>query len=109
MSDQHQVAVCQRCGRGFMLTTTYRDFLRRRGTKVVTPVLCTTCFLKGGPLPKRRGKVKWFSPHKHYGFITTGEGEEVFFTSTSFLGATRYVRDRRPGFMYAILRKVQQR
>jgi len=49
-------------------------------------VLCTTCFLKGGPLPKRRGKVKWFSPHKHYGFITTGEGEEVFFHQHQLLG-----------------------
>ena len=86
MSNQHQAAVCQRCGRGFMLTTTYRDLLGRRGAKVVTPVLCTTCFLKGGPLPKQRGRVKWFSPHKHYGFIVTGKGEEVFFHQHQLLG-----------------------
>ena len=79
MSNQHKAAVCQRCGRGFMLTTTYRDLLSRRGAKVITPVLCTTCFLKGGPLPKQQGRVKWFSSHKHYGFIVTGKGEEVFF------------------------------
>jgi len=79
MSTQHQAAVCQRCGRGFMLTTAYRDFLGRQGAKVVTPVLCVTCFVKGGPLPKERGRVKWFSRHRHYGFIITGEGEEVFF------------------------------
>jgi CspA family cold shock protein len=85
MASQHQVAVCQRCGRGFTLTTTYRDFLVRRGVKVITPVLCTTCFLKGGPLPKQRGKVKWFSPRRHYGFIVHGEGGEVFFHQRQLL------------------------
>lgn len=86
MLNEHQAATCQRCGRGFMLTTTYRDFLGRRGAKVVTPVLCMTCFLKAGPLPKQRGKVKWFSPHRHYGFIVTGDGEEVFFHQHQLLG-----------------------
>jgi len=86
MSNQHKAAVCQRCGRGFILTTTYRDLLGRRGAKVVTPVLCTTCFVKGGPLPKQRGRVKRFSPHKHYGFIVTGKGEEVFFHQHQLLG-----------------------
>jgi CspA family cold shock protein len=85
MSNQHQAVTCQRCGRGFLLTTTYRDFLGRRGAKVVTPVLCMTCFLKAGPLPKQQGKVKWFSPRKHYGFITTAEGKEVFFHQRQLL------------------------
>jgi CspA family cold shock protein len=62
-----------------MLADTYLDFLARRGAKVVEPVLCMTCFLKVGPLPKQHGKVKWFSARRHYGFIATGEGEEVFF------------------------------
>jgi CspA family cold shock protein len=79
MSSQHQAVTCQRCGRGFTLTTTYLDFLARRGVKVIVPVLCMTCFLKAGPLPKQRGRVKWFSLRRHYGFIVTGEGEEVFF------------------------------
>jgi len=69
-----------------MLTTTYRDLLGRRGAKVVTPVLCTTCFLRGGPLPKQRGRVKWFSPRRHCGFIVTGKGEEVFFHQHQLLG-----------------------
>ena len=86
MSSQHQVVTCQRCGRGFLLTTSYRDFLGRRGAKVVTPVLCMTCYLKAGPLPKQQGKVKWFSPRKHYGFIITGEGKEVFFHQHQLLG-----------------------
>jgi CspA family cold shock protein len=77
--------VCQRCGRGFVLTTTYRNWLARRGAKMVVPVLCPTCFLKGGPLPKQQGKVKWFSERKHYGFIIAGEGEEVFFHQRQIL------------------------
>jgi CspA family cold shock protein len=85
MSDQLQVLVCQRCGRGFVLTSTYLDLLARRGKKVLVPVLCPTCFMKKGPLPKQRGKVKWFNPHKHYGFITTGEGKDVFFHQRQIL------------------------
>jgi CspA family cold shock protein len=89
MSDQHKAIVCQRCGRGFMLITTCCDLLRRRGARVVTPVLCTTCLLKGGPLAKQRGKVKWFSPRRHYGFIITEEGKEVFFHQHQFLGGNQ--------------------
>lgn len=77
--DQLQVIVCQRCGRGFVSTLTYRGFLARWGRHVVIPVLCPTCFLEAGPLPKERGKVKWFSGRKHYGFITVGEEKDVFF------------------------------
>ena len=62
-----------------MLTPSYRDFLARRGAKVSLPMLCVNCFLKTGPLPKQHGKVKWFNPRKHYGFIVTGEGQEIFF------------------------------
>ncbi len=74
MADRLRVIVCQRCGRGFVLTATYRDWLARRGAKMVEPVLCPTCFMKNGPLPKQRGKVKWFSSRKRYGFIVAGEG-----------------------------------
>jgi CspA family cold shock protein len=85
MKDQFDVVICQRCGRGFVLTATYRDFLRRWGRQVVVPVLCPTCFLGAGPLPKEKGKVKWFSPRKHYGFITIGEDTDVFFHQQQLL------------------------
>jgi len=86
MPEQLQMIVCQRCGRGFILTSTYRDLLARRGAKVVVPVLCPTCFMKAGPLPKQRGTVKWFNSRKHYGFIITEEGKEVFFHQRQILG-----------------------
>ncbi len=79
MVERFPSRLCHRCGRGFMSTTTYQDFLARRGARVVVPVLCPTCFLKRGPLPKQEGEVKWFSPRKHYGFIVTSAGDEVFF------------------------------
>jgi CspA family cold shock protein len=88
MPEQLQTIVCQRCGRGFTLTDNYRTLRARRGAAVVEPVLCPTCFLNNGPLPKEHGKVKWFNPHKHYGFIVTEEGEEVFFHQRQVLEGT---------------------
>lgn len=85
MSDQLQVIVCQRCGRGFVLTSTYRDWLARRGIQIISPVLCPTCFMKAGPMPKQHGEVKWFNPSKRYGFIVTAEGEEIFFHQRQIL------------------------
>jgi cold shock protein len=86
MQNQLQLAVCQKCGRGFVLTDTYRRFLTRRGRRVIKPMLCPTCFRKIGPLPKQRGEVKWFSQRRHYGFIITGEGEEIFFHQQQLFG-----------------------
>jgi len=71
-----------------VLTVTYRDYLMRWGREIVIPVLCHTCFLKAGPLPKQRGKVKWFSSRKNYGFITTEEDKDVFFHRQQLLKAT---------------------
>jgi CspA family cold shock protein len=79
MDGELQVVVCRRCGRGFVLTATYRDFLMRWGRELIVPVLCPTCFTKTGPLPKEQGEVKWFSSRKHYGFITIEEDTDVFF------------------------------
>lgn len=85
MSDQPRVNTCQKCGNGFLFTATYDHLLARRGHQVIVPVLCPTCYLAEGPLPKDRGEVKWFSPHKHYGFILTEAGEEVFFHQSQLL------------------------
>ena len=61
-----------------MLGETYRDLLQRREIPVITPPQCPTCFIGTGPLPKERGQIKWFSSQKHYGFIVTEDGTEVF-------------------------------
>jgi hypothetical protein len=74
MSRSSNSVVCQRCGRGFLATTNYKDFLLRRGIQIKAPVICMTCFLRTGPEPKRQGEVKWFNPEKCYGFISDQEG-----------------------------------
>jgi CspA family cold shock protein len=78
MSNATQSVVCQRCGRGFVVTTTYRDFLARRGIQVIVPVNCMTCFMREGPLPKQESEVLWFNPRKHYGFIDGQAGQDIF-------------------------------
>jgi CspA family cold shock protein len=88
MASQSKVAICQQCGSGFILTTTYQDLLARRQVNVVIPVLCPTCFLTRGPQPKQRGQVKWFNADKHYGFIISDTGEEVFFHQEQLLEKT---------------------
>jgi CspA family cold shock protein len=89
MSSQTRVPVCQRCGRGFILTSTYRDLLARRQANAIVPTLCPTCFVTIGPPPKVRGSVKWFNPDKRYGFIIAGPDEEVFFHQEQLLGSNR--------------------
>lgn len=36
-------------------------------------------------MSRRRGVVKWFSPEKGFGFISVGEGEDIFVHYTSIL------------------------
>ena len=85
MPSQSRVTTCRRCGSGFIITDTHRDLLLRRQVKVLVPVLCPTCFLMCGPLPKQNGKVKWFNPGKRYGFIVDESGEEIFFHQEQLL------------------------
>jgi cold shock CspA family protein len=87
MSEQMSVVECTRCGSSFILSENYCDWLARRGVKVIQPMLCPTCFMKVGPLPKQRGVVKWFNPGKHYGFIGVEEGEDVFFHQRQIIGS----------------------
>jgi CspA family cold shock protein len=89
MSGQPKVCTCQQCGRGFILTSTYLALLERRQVDVIVPVLCPTCFLTKGPLPKQRGKVKWFNPSKRFGFIVSEVGEEIFVHQDQLVGVSR--------------------
>lgn len=90
MPSEGKVAICQRCGSGFIVTDTHRNLLLRRQVRVIVPVLCPTCFVMHGPQPKRRGEVKWFNPGKRYGFIVDETGEEIFFHQEQLL------TDKRP-------------
>jgi CspA family cold shock protein len=89
MSNQARSFVCQHCGRGLVLVDSYVNFLAQRGVRVKVPVLCMTCFLKTGPLPKQSGRVKWFDQRKRHGFITTTEGKDVFVHQQQILGNSK--------------------
>jgi CspA family cold shock protein len=78
MSEQSRIAICQRCKIGFLVTPYYREHLLLWGARVTVPQLCARCFHKTGPFPKQRGTIKWFDPHKHYGFIVDEQGEQIF-------------------------------
>lgn len=57
---------------------------------------------------RERGRIKWFDPHKGYGFITTDTGSEIFAHGSQFAAGTEPAshdkveftpamgRDRRP-------------
>lgn len=97
MSSDLEMIVCQQCGRGFLMTANYRRLLTRRRVEVAVPMLCPTCFLREGPVPKEQGEVKWFSPRKHYGFIVTAKGDEVFFHQQQILDEdTSHVQAGKP-------------
>jgi cold shock protein len=91
-NEQAQLTVleCQRCGKGFVLTSTYTGWLTRHGLKVVNPVLCPTCMLNYGPWPKHSGTVKWFRSNKRYGFIESDAGEDVFFHQQQVVNHSRH-------------------
>ena len=84
-SSNARAVTCKRCGCGFIVTDTYLNLLLRRQVNVIVPVLCPTCFVMHGPLPKQRGEVKWYNPGKRYGFIVDESGEEIFFHQQQLL------------------------
>jgi CspA family cold shock protein len=86
MLKGRRAAVCRRCGKGFLVTPTDRDSMMRWGARVVVPVLCVRCFRRMGPLPKQCGGVKWFDRRKHYGFIVSEQGDEIFFHQNQLFG-----------------------
>jgi len=86
MPSEFQTVTCLRCGRAFASSSTYLQFLARRGANVVVPAQCPACFVKAGPLPKQQGQIKWFNQSKRYGLIATEEGGEAFFHEKQILG-----------------------
>ena len=86
MRDKRRVLTCQRCGKGFIMTSNYAQFLARCGEKVIAPVQCLNCYWKAGSMPNLRGKVKWFDTRKGYGFIVAGNDQDVFLHQNQLFG-----------------------
>ena len=86
MSKRRRTVACRRCGAGFLVTPTDLDSVRRWGARVTIPTVCLRCFRKKGPWPKQHGTVKWFNRRKHYGFIVSEHGDEIFFHQDQIYG-----------------------
>jgi cold shock CspA family protein len=71
---------------GFLVTPTDLDSLRRWGARVIVPQVCLRCFRQKGPLPKRRGTVKWFDSRKRHGVIVGEDGKEIRFRQDQLFG-----------------------
>lgn len=82
---------CRDCGTQFIFTVSEQREMAESGQPVSDPELCPNCRQKG-PITtaasgRLRGKVKWFSRQKGYGFIVVeGSGEEIFVHRTDLEG-----------------------
>jgi CspA family cold shock protein len=95
---------CKDCGTQFLFTVTQQREMAESGQPVEDPELCPNCRQKGpttmaaigrqeSPATtvdsgRVRGKVKWFSRQRGYGFIIVeGSGDEIFVHRTNLEGA----------------------
>jgi len=67
---------CQQCGKKFIFTVAEQRRLAERGLGSLEPKFCPDCRNEGQV--KLIGRVKWFNPHKGWGFITKANGEDIF-------------------------------
>jgi CspA family cold shock protein len=94
---------CKDCGTQFLFTVTEQRDMTERGQPVSDPELCRNCRQESPATTavgdrqespattvdsgRQRGKVKWFSRQRGYGFITVeSSGEEIFVHRTALEG-----------------------
>ena len=82
---------CKDCGTQFIFTVTEQREMAESGQPVSEPELCPNCRQKGPTATaaggRQRGRVKWFSRQRGYGFIIVeGSGEEIFVHRTDLEG-----------------------
>ncbi len=82
---------CKDCGTEFIFTVSEQREMAESGQPVSEPELCPNCRQKGPTTTavsgRQRGKVKWFSRQRGYGFIIVeSTGEEIFVHRTDLEG-----------------------
>lgn len=76
---------CAECGTEFVFTVTEQREMARKGLPVEEPKLCPACRKLAAMKGRQRGKVKWFSLQKGYGFVIAEDGKEFFFHRTDIV------------------------
>lgn len=82
---------CKNCGTQFIFTVSEQREIAESGQPVSDPELCPNCRQKSPTTAaasgRQRGKVKWFSRQRGYGFIIVeGSGKEIFVHRTDLEG-----------------------
>jgi cold shock protein len=78
MNYRDTLVTCEECGKQFIFTVEKQRQLAERGLPVVAVDLCDACTQKINYGGKLRGRIKWFSLEKGYGFIVQEDGSELF-------------------------------
>jgi CspA family cold shock protein len=78
MNFRDTLVTCQECGKQFILRVETQRQMAEHGQEVVIPDLCETCTRQINYGGKLRGRIKWFSLEKGYGFIAQDNGTELF-------------------------------
>ena len=81
-----EMIVCERCGVIF-LWTIEEQRIAPDGPK--SPSHCMGCSVLLPDAGQQRGLVKWYSPHKKYGFITPHSGPDLFAHRSNFIDVGR--------------------
>lgn len=86
-----KILQCKDCGAQFIFTVSEQREMAESGQPISDPQLCPNCRQKRPTAvaagDRLRGKVKWFSRKRGYGFIILeGSGEEIFVHRTDLEG-----------------------
>lgn len=75
---------CRQCGIEF-LTTLMEQKQQIADTASANPdQLCPGCRVLNALTARRQGCIRWYDPHKGYGFIHEEDGSEVFLHASAF-------------------------
>jgi len=78
MNYRDTLVTCEECGKQFICTVEKQRQLAERGVEMAIPDLCDACTQNIKYGGKLRGRIKWFSLEKGYGFIVQEDGSELF-------------------------------
>ena len=95
MPFRDQLLTCQSCGETFVYRVEEQRLQKEMGLELEPPTRCTKCRedVDTGP-GLRAGIVKWYQEDKHFGFISQGNGSDIFFHRSGIEGdPTKFVEN----------------